>query len=129
MSTSISPVLPTPVPVGRGSRVFTILALLLVALAVLLLSSSAFAQVSTLTTTGIDSAVCTILKVVKKFAFYALIVTIILIGIAIKMDESKGLVTRAVQILVGVWVIINAVAIADLVSGGALGAMAGCTGP
>ena len=68
------------------------------------------------TTTGIDTAFCSIMKIMQKFAFYALIVTIVLIGIAIKMDESKGLVTRAVQILVGVWVILNVFSIADLVT-------------
>lgn len=98
----------------RTRRILGWILLFCVALLVLTASTGAMAQTTSLDTSRIDGAICSVLKIVKKFAFYALIVTFILVGIAIKMDESKGLVTRAVQIVVGVWVILNAIALATL---------------
>ena len=97
---------------ARTKRTLSWFALFFVALLVLMASTGAMAQTTTLDTSLIDGPVCSILKVVKKFAFYALCFTVLLVGIAVMLNESKGMFQKALSVVIGVWVILNAVILA-----------------
>jgi hypothetical protein len=106
--------------------------LLLVALALgfLLFAGGAFAQTTGSTSLGdtsfIDGVVCAFLKIMKRFGFYILIGSLIIISFAIKMGEGRDVAMRVIQIIAGVWLLINVVAIANGLTGGQLAQTFNC---
>lgn len=98
---------------ARTKRMLVWMLLLSVAVVALTASTGAMAQ-SSLDTSRVDGVICSILKIFKKFAFYALVFTLVLLGIAVKLNESKGMFMKVIQIVVGVWVILNSITLATL---------------
>lgn len=106
-----------------------ILALLMVAITVLgCLPIDALAQTSLdSTTTGIDTAICSFLKLMQKFGFYVLLFSIVLIALLLKLGEGRDLVVKGIQIIGGVWLLLNVIAIGDTITGGRLSSAFSCT--
>lgn len=104
------------------------LLLAVLALGFLLFAGGAFAAGTTDLgdTTFIDKVVCGFLKLMKRFGFYILVGSLIIIAFAIKMGEGRDIAMRVIQIIAGVWILINVVTIADALTGGALGVSLGC---
>ena len=100
---------------------------ILLLLALAMLPSIVCAQDFSSTTSGIDKAVCAFLKVMQKFGFYILIGSLIIIAFLIKLGEGRDLIVRSIQIIGGIWLLLNVVAIADILTGGKLSSSFQCT--
>jgi len=129
--TPLAPALNAPLPVFRTDRLRDVVRdwlPVLVVVALALLPQLVMAQTSfDSTTSGIDKAVCAFLKVMQKFGFYILIGSLIIIAFLIKLGEGRDLIIRGIQIIGGIWILLNVVAIADILTGGKLSASFQCT--
>jgi type IV secretory pathway VirB2 component (pilin) len=112
-----------------SQKKFATVLVLFAALAIGFIPIEAFAQSGNTigSTSMLDTFVCALINLIKKFAFYVLLGTIILMGIALKMGETREIAIKIIQIIAGVWVVINAPAIADSVSGGQLSRAFNCS--
>ena len=111
------------------ARTKSFLFMALIAMLCLVLPTDVFAQSADFgsTTSGIDKAVCAFLKLMQRFGFYILMASLIIIAFAIKMGEGRDIVIRSIQLIGGIWILLNVVTIGDLITGGRLAASFQCT--
>jgi hypothetical protein len=115
-------------PFVFSRRAISALTVVLLTCMLALLPFEVFAQTSLDgTTSGIDNAVCSFLKLMQRFGFYILIGSLILIAFAINLGEGRDIVVRGIQIIGGVWLLINVIAIADMLTGGRLSSNFNCS--
>ena len=79
------------------------------------------------TPTGIDTAICSFLKLMQKFGFYVLLFSIVLVALLLKLGEGRDLVVKGIQIIGGVWLLLNVIAIGDTITAGRLSSAFSCT--